>query len=162
MRHHSAKYIKHTEAVRQNIANNSLQLQDLKRMYYQELNIVNDDSRHRHLVEPRMAFAAAFRHYFTKTDLGRVFGKHHATIIHYIKMHEILIGDNRYAQYYKAACFIRGMYLNNETPNQLEQQVKFLEAENANLKNELHLLRNKLEECTLTSQSTHLLDSSLA
>jgi hypothetical protein len=162
MKLHSEKYTKHTEVVRQRIASNSLQLEDLKRLYYQELNIVDDSSRHRHLVEPRMAFSAAFRHYFTKTDLGRVFGKTHATVIHYIKTHEILISDVRYAQYYKAACFIRGMYLNNETPNQLEQQVKFLEIENANLKNELHLLRNKLEECILISQSTHLLDSSLA
>lgn len=158
----SVKYTKHTEAVRQRIVNNSLQLEDLKRMYYQELNITNDKSRHRHLVEARMAFAAAFRHYFTKTDMGRVFNKNHATIIYYIKTHEILLNEPRYAQYYKAACFIRGMYLNNETPNQLEQQVKFLEIENANLKNELHLLRNKLEECTLTSLSTHSLDSLLA
>lgn len=136
-------------------------LQDLKNAYYQELNITNDKSRVRPLVEARVAFVNAFRHYFTKTDLGRAFGKTHATVIHYINLHDTLMRERRYAQNYKTACFIRGMYLNNETPNQLEEEVKFLREENANLKKELHLLRNKLDQCISTYQFTPSLDSSL-
>lgn len=129
----SPKYMKHTEAVKQNIANNKSQVEELKDIYFQELNILDDGSRKRPIVEARMAFSYAFRNYFTLSDIGRAFNKDHATILHYNKVHETLTGEKRYDRYYKTAIYIRGMFLNKETPRTQEQEIQRLKAEVAEL-----------------------------
>lgn len=125
----SPKYTKHTEAVKQNIANNLLQLQELLGIYFEELNVIDDGSRKRSIVEARMAFAFSFRNYFTLSDLGRVLKKNHATILHYFKMHEVLKGDKNYDRCYKAAVYVRGVFLSNETPRTMEQEIERLKRE---------------------------------
>ena len=105
----------------------------VKEIYYQELNLKDDGSRKRIYVEARMAFAYAFRNYFTLYDIGRCFGRDHATILHYHRTHDALKGEKRYTRYYKEAVYIRGMFLNNETPRTQEQEIERLKKEVAEL-----------------------------
>ena len=123
----------HTEKVKQNIVDNVSQLIELKEIYYQELNLQDDGSRKRIYVEARMAFAYAFRNYFTLSDIERCFGRDHATILHYHRTHDALKGEKRYTRYYKEAVYIRTMFLNNETPRTQEQEIERLKKEVAEL-----------------------------
>ena len=58
---------------------------------------IDDKSRLNHYVQDRVALSNALRPYATYKDIGEIFGKDHATVIHYCREHESMM--NSYPSY---------------------------------------------------------------
>ena len=58
-----------------------------KEIFFDRVGVKENHSRARKLVYARTAFANAFKGYAGPSEMGRVMGKDHATIIHYKKVH---------------------------------------------------------------------------
>ena len=57
--------------------------------YYDEINLIPNDSRETEQVYARSAMMVSMRKYMTLMQIGRIFDKNHATIHHAVKNHEI-------------------------------------------------------------------------
>jgi hypothetical protein len=64
------------------------ELSDILEAYYYEINIIPENNRKLDQVYARSAMMVAMRKYMTLMQVGRVFGKNHATIHHAVKNHE--------------------------------------------------------------------------
>ena len=56
--------------------------------YYQEIGVIPKGTREIDQVYARSAMMVALREYMTLIQIGRIFGKNHATIHHAVKNHE--------------------------------------------------------------------------
>tara|TARA_R110000782_G_scaffold79933_1_gene158469 strand:+ start:204 stop:653 length:450 start_codon:yes stop_codon:yes gene_type:complete len=66
-------------------------MEDLSKVlkeYYQEIRIIPNNTRQTDQVFARSAMMVAMRKYMTLHQIGRIFGKNHATIHHAVKNHE--------------------------------------------------------------------------
>jgi|TARA_B100000035_G_scaffold195916_1_gene167353 hypothetical protein len=71
---------------------------EVRREYEQRQGYeIDDKSRLNHYVQDRVALANALRPYATYKDIGEIFGKDHATVIHYCREHEAMM--NSYPSY---------------------------------------------------------------
>lgn len=64
-------------------------LGEVLQAYYDTIGVIPDNTRKIDQVYARSAMMVALRKYMTLHQLGRVFGKNHATIHHAVKNHEI-------------------------------------------------------------------------
>tara|TARA_B100001059_G_scaffold77361_1_gene75038 strand:- start:9044 stop:9493 length:450 start_codon:yes stop_codon:yes gene_type:complete len=67
-------------------------MEDLSKVlteYYDEINLIPNDSRETEQVYARSAMMVSMRKYMTLMQIGRIFDKNHATIHHAVKNHEI-------------------------------------------------------------------------
>lgn len=67
-------------------------MEDLSKLlteYYDEINLIPNDSRETEQVYARSAMMVSMRKYMTLMQIGRIFDKNHATIHHAVKNHEI-------------------------------------------------------------------------
>jgi hypothetical protein len=67
-------------------------MEDLSKIlkeYYDEINLIPNDSRETEQVYARSAMMVSMRKYMTLMQIGRIFDKNHATIHHAVKNHEI-------------------------------------------------------------------------
>ena len=71
---------------------------EVRREYEQRQGYeIDDKSRLNHYVQDRVALSNALRPYATYKDIGEIFGKDHATVIHYCREHESMM--NSYPSY---------------------------------------------------------------
>jgi hypothetical protein len=71
---------------------------EVRREYEQRQGYeIDDKSRLNHYVQDRVALANALRPYATYKNIGEIFGKDHATIMHYCREHEPMM--NSYPSY---------------------------------------------------------------
>ena len=78
-------------------SNNEEEVKSIMDKYYDSLGIENVlSSRNRKHLVPRVAFVNGISDYFTLKALGDAMGKHHATILHYLKL------DETYSMHYKS------------------------------------------------------------
>ena len=71
---------------------------EVRREYEQRQGYeIDDKSRLNHHVQDRVALANALRPYATYKNIGEIFGKDHATIMHYCREHEPMM--NSYPSY---------------------------------------------------------------
>tara|TARA_B100002019_G_C21035674_1_gene481881 strand:+ start:307 stop:747 length:441 start_codon:yes stop_codon:yes gene_type:complete len=81
----------------QNIQTKEMML-EVRREYEQRQGYeIDDKSRLNHYVQDRVALSNALRPYATYKDIGEIFGKDHATVIHYCREHEAMM--NSYPSY---------------------------------------------------------------
>lgn len=64
-------------------------LGEVLQAYYDTIGVIPDNTRKLDQVYARSAMMVALRKYMTLHQLGRVFGKNHATIHHAVKNHEM-------------------------------------------------------------------------
>jgi len=67
-------------------------MEDLSKIlkeYYDEINLIPNNSRETEQVYARSAMMVSMRKYMTLMQIGRIFDKNHATIHHAVKNHEI-------------------------------------------------------------------------
>ena len=64
------------------------ELGNVLEQYFEEIGIIPDGTRKLDQVYARSALMVAMREYMTLHQVGRVFGKNHATIHHAVKNHE--------------------------------------------------------------------------
>ena len=64
------------------------ELGNVLEQYFEEIGIIPDGTRKLDQVYARSAMMVAMREYMTLHQVGRVFGKNHATIHHAVKNHE--------------------------------------------------------------------------
>jgi hypothetical protein len=67
-------------------------MEDLSKIlkeYYDEINLIPNDSRETEQVYAISAMMVSMRKYMTLMQIGRIFDKNHATIHHAVKNHEI-------------------------------------------------------------------------
>lgn len=112
---------------------------------------IDDKSRLNHFVQDRVALANALRPYGTYKDIGEIFGKDHATVIHYCREHESMM--NAYPSY--IVRFENAISLTSRVSDRMAVAPKVrnvksrnLHAELATIKrtiNKLHKLQKKIE-----------------
>ena len=67
-------------------------MEDLSKIlkeYYDEINLIPNNTRETEQVYARSAMMVSMRKYMTLMQIGRIFDKNHATIHHAVKNHEI-------------------------------------------------------------------------
>lgn len=127
-----------------------IQLETLQRTYkefMEEMAIQDNGSQERNLVYARAAWSNAMRHNARIQDLGKVVGKHHATIVYYSKMHEAQIAYTDYRAIYEHALAIKAKYI-NDTPTE-EMTIQRLSKRLMEKIEENVLLSNKIKELEL-------------
>lgn len=113
---------------------------------------IDDKSRLNHFVQDRVALANALRPYATYNDIGEIFGKDHATVMHYCREHEAMM--NSYPSY--IVRFENALILTSRVADRMAMAPKVrnvksrnLHAELATIKrtiNRLHKIKNKIED----------------
>ena len=125
---------------------------EVRREYEQRQGYeIDDNSRLNHYVQDRVALANALRPYATYKGIGELFGKDHATVIHYCREHESMM--NAYPSYILR--FENALGLTSRVSDRMAIAPKVrnvksrnLHAELATIKrtiNKLHKLQNKIE-----------------
>jgi tetratricopeptide (TPR) repeat protein len=114
-----------------------------KELFFRSINIEDDNSRKRPLVYARAAFAAAFRA-AGPSRLGAVVGRNHASVIHYLKIHDQLKDYEDYRALYERAKEFRKDIMNGEDlPFLTHRDLVTMIQE---LRNELRIEKQKAEE----------------
>lgn len=129
-------------------------LGEVLQAYYDTIGVIPDNTRKIDQVYARSAMMVALRKYMTLHQLGRVFGKNHATIHHAVKNHEINHDwSEMYRFFYDTAkkIIIEKPSLQVMKDNTLMAQftrqkmrIYELEAENNNLKDKVLELERKI------------------
>lgn len=126
---------------------------EVRREYEQRQGYeIDDKSRLNHYVQDRVALANALRPYATYSDIGDIFGKDHATVMHYCREHEAMM--NSYPSY--IVRFENALILTSRVADRMAMAPKVrnvktrnLHAELATIKrtiNRLHKIKNKIED----------------
>ena len=89
----------------------------------------------------RGAFMVAARQYLSLKQTGLVAGKHHSTVIHYEKNHDI---NMKYAPYYKEFFELANTLIENTEPRKYDHYTKIL-IENSDLKARVRDLERQIK-----------------
>lgn len=88
----------------------------LKQLFFKSVKLDDDFSNSRPLVYARSVFSAAFRK-AGPSKLGRVLGRNHASICHYLRNHDENMKYSDYAQMYEHALnFRKEIYAGTDLP----------------------------------------------
>ena len=116
-------------------------MQEVRREYEQRQGYeINDNSRLNNYVQDRVALSNAFRPYSTLARIGNVFGKDHATIIHYTKEHEPMM--NTYPSY--LVKYQLALELTQKVSDRLALTPQIKIGRNRNLHNELRTIKRTI------------------
>ena len=127
-----------------------IRLETLQRTYQefmQEMALYDNGTQERPLVYARQAWANAMRSNAKIQDLGKVLGKHHATIVYYCKAHSAQMAYTDYQAIYHHAVTIKNKYINDEPTEEMTIQrlsKRLMEKIEENV-----LLTNKIKELEL-------------
>jgi hypothetical protein len=127
-----------------------IQLDTLQKTYkdfMEEMALNDNGSQERPLVYARAAWANAMRSNARIQDLGKVLGKHHATIVYYCKTHNAQMVYNDYRAIYEHALGIKSKYI-NDTPTE-EMTIQRLSKRLMEKIEENVILTNKIKELEL-------------
>lgn len=106
---------------------------------------IDDKSRLSHFVQDRVALANAFRPYSTYKDIGKLFGKDHATIIHYTKEHEPMM--SHYPSYLLK--FQLALELTHKVAERMALAPQVRNVKGRNLHNELRTIKRTIRNLRL-------------
>ena len=136
-------------------------MREVRREYEQRQGYnIDDNSRLNNYVQDRVALSNAFRPYSTLARIGHVFGKDHATIIHYTKEHEPMM--NTYPSY--LVKYQLALELTQKISDRLALTPQIKIGRNRNLHNELRTIKRTIKnlqffqqkiETTLGIKETH-------
>lgn len=116
-------------------------MHEVRREYEQRQGYeINDNSRLNNYVQDRVALSNAFRPYSTLARIGNVFGKDHATIIHYTKEHEPMM--NTYPSY--LVKYQLALELTQRVSDRLALTPQIKIGRNRNLHNELRTIKRTI------------------
>lgn len=90
--------------------------------FIEELALNDNGTRQRELVYARQAWTNAMRSNAKIQDLGKVVGKHHATIVYYTQQHEAQMAYPDYKSIYTHALNIKNKYINDEPTEEMTIQ----------------------------------------
>lgn len=127
-----------------------IQLDTLQKTYkdfMEEMALNDNGSQERQLVYARAAWANAMRSNAKIQDLGKVLGKHHATIVYYCKTHDAQMAYNDYRAIYEHALSIKSKYI-NDTPTE-EMTIQRLSKRLLDKIEENVILTNKIKDLEL-------------
>ena len=102
-----------------------IQLETLQKTYkdfMEEMALHDNGSQERQLVYARAAWANAMRSNAKIQDLGKVLGKHHATIVYYCKTHDAQMAYTDYQAIFDHAMAIKLKYINEEPTEEMTIQ----------------------------------------
>lgn len=142
-------------------------LDKILKIYYNHIGIIPNDTRQEDQVFARYAIMVVLREKMTLMQLGRLFGKNHATIHHAVKNHENNHNwSEMYRSFHQAAKDIvyenpiSGFQLQNKIQAelsrnkvmvyQLSKQLESINNQCEELKRENTILREKEKECKLS------------
>jgi len=142
-------------------------LDKILEMYYDHIGVIPNDTRQEDQVFARSAMMVVLRERMTLQQIGRLFGKNHATIHHACKNHENNHGWSKmYRDFYEAAKTIvyenpvSGYQLENKTQAdlsrhkvmvfQLSKQLEAIHKECEELRRENTILQKREKECRLS------------
>lgn len=125
-------------------------MEDLSKVlmqYYDYIGIIPNDTRQEDQVFARSAMMVVLRKQMTLHQIGRIFGKNHATIHHAVKNHEVNHNwSEMYRSFYEAAKEI--LYKNPITgfhiQNRVQAELTRYKLKVKELENELQLINNEL------------------
>ena len=136
-------------------------MREVRREYEQRQGYkIDDNSRLNNYVQDRVALSNAFRPYSTLAMIGHIFGKDHATIIHYTKEHEPMM--NTYPSY--LVKYQLALELTQKISDRLALTPQIKIGRNRNLHNELRTIKRTIKnlqffqqkiETTLGIKETH-------
>ena len=116
-------------------------MHEVRREYEQRQGYeIDDNSRLNNYVQDRVALSNAFRPYSTLARIGSVFGKDHATIIHYTKEHEPMM--NTYPSY--LVKYQLALELTQKVSDRLALTPQIKIGRNRNLHNELRTIKRTI------------------
>lgn len=126
---------------------------EVRREYEQRQGYeIDDKSRLNHFVQDRVALSNALRPYATYKDIGEIFGKDHATVMHYCREHEAMM--NSYPSY--IVRFENALILTSRVADRMAMAPKVRNVKSRNLHaelstikrtiNRLHKIKNKIED----------------
>ena len=126
---------------------------EVRREYEQRQGYeIDDKSRLNHYVQDRVALSNALRPYATYRDIGEIFGKDHATVMHYCREHEAMM--NSYPSY--IVRFENALLLTGRVADRMAMAPKVRNVKTRNLHSELitikrtinrlHKIKNKIED----------------
>lgn len=141
----------------------------IKALYeFREISINIVDTRNRYLVDTNVAIASCIRNNLSLPFqlIGKIFNKHHASIVHYCGNHDNLYTyDRNYKEMYDMAYGIvesHGIKDNivdsilstegEEIKNRRTHRIKLLERENRALKHSLTVANSKIDKLNETIQ----------
>ena len=136
-------------------------MREVRREYEQRQGYkIDDNSRLNNYVQDRVALSNSFSPYSTLARIGHVFGKAHATIIHYTKEHEPMM--NTYPSY--LVKYQLALELTHRVSERLALTPQIKIGRNRNLHNELRTIKRTIKnlqvfqqkiETTLGIKETH-------
>jgi len=89
------------------------ELHTAKEIFFRNNQILDDNSRKRPVVYARTAFSAAFRRAGC-VRLGKVLGRDHASVVHYLKSHKTLVQYKDYRDLYEKAIEFRKAFMEDD------------------------------------------------
>lgn len=84
-----------------------------KELFFRNNKILDDNSRKRPVVYARTAFSAAFKKEGC-VKIGKVLGRDHASVVHYMKSHNTLIQYKDYRELYEKALDFRKAFMEDD------------------------------------------------
>jgi len=128
-------------------------MHEVRREYEQRQGYeINDNSRLNNYVQDRVALANAFRPYSTFARIGEVFGKDHATIIHYTKEHEPMM--NTYPSY--LVKYQLALDLTHKIAQRMALAPQIKIGRDRNLHNELRTIKRTIKNLKLFQQKIEI------
>ena len=126
---------------------------EVRREYEQRQGYeIDDGCRLSHYVQDRVALANAFRPYSTFARIGEVFGKDHATIIHYPKEHEPMM--NTYPSY--LVKYQLALDLTHKIAQRMALAPQIKIGRDRNLHNELRTIKRTIKNLKLFQQKIEI------
>ncbi len=116
---------------------------EVRREYEQRQGYeIDDKSRLNHFVQDRVALSNALRPYATYKEIAEIFGKNHATVIHYCREHEPMI--NSYPSY--MVRYENALSLTSRVSERMAIVPKLRNVKNRNLQSELANIKRTIKK----------------
>ena len=126
---------------------------EVRREYEQRQGYqIDDKCRLSHYVQDRVALSNAFRPYSTFARIGEVFGKAHATIIHYTREHEPMM--NTYPNY--LVKYQLALDLTHKIAERMALAPQIKIGRDRNLHNELRTIKRTIKNLKLFQQKIEI------
>ncbi len=131
-------------------------MEDLSYMleeYYDSIGVIPKNNREVDQVMARSALMVALRPYMTTTQIGRMFDRNHATVVHAVRNHEVNLGwSEMYESFFETA---QQIVINNPTKSiRRDSRLTAILT-----RHKMHITELKAENEELTKKVSELLES---
>lgn len=137
--------------------------------YYEEIGVIPNNTRQTDQVFARSAMMVSMRKYMTLHQIGRIFGKNHATIHHAVKNHQVNYDWSEMYRFFYATAnqlLLDSPIKSIQSDNRLQAQFTRQKMRIVELEHEVQKLTNEVDklrgDCSILQKYKKLYNQSIA